>query len=92
MVFQVLAALICFHSPFIHSGNIIRKYFYREFPLWLSGLRTQGSVYENAGLIPGPAQWVKDLALLQAAAQVTDVARIPCGCGVGWQLQLRFHP
>ena len=35
-------------------------------------LRTQYSVCEFAGLIPGLVQWVKDLALLQAAVQVTD--------------------
>ena len=29
------------------------------------------------GSIPGLNQWVKDLALLQAATWVTDVARIP---------------
>ena len=36
-----------------------------EFQLWLSGLRTQHSVCEDADLILGLAQWVKDLALLQ---------------------------
>ena len=36
----------------------------QEFPLWLRGLRTQHSVYEVVGLIPGVTQWVKHLALL----------------------------
>ena len=39
-----------------------------EAPLWLSGLRPQHSVGEDAGLIPGLVQWAKDPALLQAAA------------------------
>ena len=45
-------------------------------------------------MILGLAQWVKDLALLQAVAWVADVAQIQCGCGcgAGWQLQLRFFP
>ena len=48
----------------------------KEFPLWLRGLRSQHSVCENTGSIPGFAPGVKDTALLQAASQVTDVARI----------------
>ena len=39
-----------------------------EFPLWPSGLRTQHSVCEDAGLIPGLAQCIKDLALPQIVA------------------------
>ena len=37
-----------------------------EFPLWLSGLRTQHSVHRDVGLVPGLAQWDKDLGLPQA--------------------------
>ena len=45
--------------------------------MWLSGVRTQPSIREDAGLIPCLSQWVKDPALLQA------VTWIPCGCGCG---------
>ena len=56
-----------------------------EFLLWLSRLRTQHSVPEDASFIPGLTQWVKDPALLQAAAQVADAAQIQgyCVCGRG---------
>ena len=52
------------------------------------------SIHEHESLIPGLAQYVKDLVLLQAVAWVIDVASIPrcCGYGLGWQLQLWFDP
>ena len=49
------------------------------------------TICEEADLIPGLAQWVKDLALLEAAAKVTDAALIcvaVAAVGVGRQLQL----
>ena len=36
-----------------------------EFLLWLSKVRTQHSIFDDADLIPGLAQWVKALALLR---------------------------
>ena len=36
----------------------------QEFPLWLSRVRTQQSLHEDAGLIPGLTQWVKDPAVM----------------------------
>ena len=58
---------------------------------WVKNLT---SIYEDVVLIPGLTQWVKDLVLPQAVAQVTGAAQILhcCGCGVGQQLQLSFNP
>ena len=64
-----------------------------EFLLWLRGLRTQHSICEDVGLIPGLAEQVKDPAL----------TRLQCRCRCGsdpvllwlwrsWELQLPFAP
>ena len=52
----------------MNKTSISKNTHKQEFPLWLSGLRTQYSVPEDGGSIPGFAQWVKGLALLQAVA------------------------
>ena len=60
-------------------------------PIVAEQVKNPASIHEDEGSIPGIAQQVKDLALPQAAVQVTDVAQIlkHCyGCGLDRQLQL----
>ena len=51
--------------------------------MWLSRLRVPHNVCEHADSIPGLAQWVKDQALLQAAAWATPAALIQ---PLAWEL------
>ena len=44
------------------------------------------STHEDEGSTPGPPQWVKDLALSQAEAQVTNVAQIWCCVAVAYEM------
>ena len=46
---------------------VVKKYVFWDFLLWFSRLRTQHRVCEDVSSIPGLAEWVKGLALLQAA-------------------------
>ena len=57
-------------------------------------VKDPNNVCEDVGSNPGLTQWVKNLALPQAAAQVVDAAQILCyrGYGIGWQLQLQSDP
>ena len=64
---QVCDFWMLLNLPETHFSSFL-KWANKEFPLWLSRLRTQRYLCEDASLIPGLIQWVKDPALPQAMA------------------------
>ena len=58
------------------SIQVTSKNTKREFPLWLSRLRTGHSICEDGDSVPGLAQWVKDRALLWLWCRLAATAPI----------------
>ena len=51
----------------------IKKGYIWKFPLWCSGLKSLSSC-GGAGLILGPAQWVKGCGIAATVAQIQSLA------------------
>lgn len=45
----------------------------QEFPLWLNSLKTQYTLCEDVGSIPGLAQWIKEPPLPKAVAYMLQM-------------------
>ena len=81
--FLMLVCFLCLledmGAPFRHSLQI-RKF---RVPVVAHWVKNPTSIHEDACLIPGHVQWVKDPALPQAVLEVTGAAQIwhCCGCG-----------
>ena len=85
-IFMILLDLSSDNSKLLIIHFLSQKFApFLEFLLWLSELRTRCCLCEDAGSSPGLVQWANDLALLQAAEWVIDVAWVQCycDCGVG---------
>ena len=57
--------------------------------------RNPTSIHDDVGLIPGLAQWIKNLATVSCGVGCRHGSGpiLHCsGCGIGWQLQLLFDP
>ena len=87
---QVLDSKTGHQTPKVHLA-LNFKIFKQAVPVVAQWVTNTANIHEDVGSMPGLAQRVKDLALPQVVAQVTDAAQIQCcGCVVDWQLQPRF--
>ena len=65
---------------------------HQGIPVVAQWVKNPTSIHEDAGLIPGLTQWVKDLAFgeLWCRSQMRPRIWHCCGCDLGQQLQLPF--
>ena len=74
---------------FQKEENLCAKMMQHGIPYVAQQIKNPISIYEDAGLIPGLIQWVKDPVLLHAMAQVVDAAQI-WHCS-GWSTNAGFE-